>query len=357
MKLIKILLINLIVFLVGFLFLELSLRSFLTLKHYSNPYSSYWGKTWFRYNPINYISFDKELKFKPIPNTELKDVDLPRWEKNSNITINDLGFRDNRNNQKIINDKRILTIGDSFTFGSQVTDRNTWQSCLERAINQKIDNAGVPGYSAGQAVKRGLIESKKRNYSHIIWSIYFRDFRRDITEKILFKKDDKIYFSNFINDSIKDQSSFSQKIFFITKEYFFTIYYIDEKILNLKFKKSKNIDKKINKTENETLIEFVKYLVDFFNEIPIEKKIILFQYGHIKKNDNSNNNPEVYEIKILKDMILKLSQDKNIQIIDTIKAIDKYDEKNKKLLWFDHHTNKGNKMVCDLLSKNLKLID
>ena len=187
--------------------------------------------------------------------------------------------------------------------------------------------------------------------------IYFRDFRRDFTEKIFFKKDDKFFFSNFINDSIKDQSNFFQKLFFITKEFFFTIYYIDEKILNLKLEKSKIIDKKINKTENEILIEFVKYLVDFFNEIPIEKKIILFQYGHIKENDNSNNNPEVYEIKILKDIILKLSRDKNIQIIDTIKEINKYEKKDKKLLWFDHHTDKGNKMVCNLISKDMKLLD
>ena len=74
MKSAKILLINLIVFLIGFLFLELSLRSFLTFKHYQNPYSNYWGKTWFRYNPVNYISFDEELKFKPIPNIKLKNV-------------------------------------------------------------------------------------------------------------------------------------------------------------------------------------------------------------------------------------------------------------------------------------------
>ena len=99
MKSAKILLINLIVFLIGFLFLELSLRSFLTFKHYQNPYSNYWGKTWFRYNPVNYISFDEELKFKPIPNIRLKNVDLPDGKK-LNISINNLSFRDNRNTFK-----------------------------------------------------------------------------------------------------------------------------------------------------------------------------------------------------------------------------------------------------------------
>ena len=160
-KFLKILLINLIISLILFLFLELSLRSFLTLKHFKNPYSSYWGKTWFRHDPIKYISFDKELKFKTIPNIKLKNVDLPRWEEKSNITINKLGFRDNGNDFQETDGQRILLVGDSITFGSQVTDKNTWSSCLENKVKIKTDNAGVPGFSAGQAVKRGFLESKK----------------------------------------------------------------------------------------------------------------------------------------------------------------------------------------------------
>ena len=72
---------------------------------------------------------------------QLKNVDLPRWEKNSNITINDLGFRDNKNNFKENDNQRILLVGDSITFGSQVTDINTWSSCLEREtkIQAKIN--------------------------------------------------------------------------------------------------------------------------------------------------------------------------------------------------------------------------
>ena len=54
--------------------------------------------------------------------------------------------------------KRILAVGDSFTFGAEVSDQSTWPSCLERKLKIITDNAGYPGYSAGQAVRKGIIE-------------------------------------------------------------------------------------------------------------------------------------------------------------------------------------------------------
>ena len=354
MKSAKILLINLIVFLIGFLFLELSLRSFLTFKHYQNPYSNYWGKTWFRYNPVNYISFDEELKFKPTPNTKLKNVDLPRWEKNSNISINNLSFRDNRNDLQKTNDKRILLVGDSITFGSQVTDKNTWASCLERKVEIKTDNAGVPGYSAGQAVKRGFLESKKRNYSHIIWSIYFRDFRRDISGKILLKENNKIFYNKKFEKGTNKKINVFKKTYFILKEYFFVIYYFDIKFLKVKFDQNRvEIDKNINQNENILVKEFAKYLIEYFKDIQIKNKIILLQYLHIQPGDTKENNPEIYDIEILKDTVVKLANKLDIKVYDTNDVLKKYTNEEKKLLYFDHHTKLGNQMICDFVSKKL----
>ena len=355
MRVLKILLINLIVFLIGLLFLELSLRTYLTTKHYKNPYSNYWGKTWFRYNPINYIIFDKELKFKTKPNIKLKNVDLPRWEKKSNITINRLGFRDNGNNFEQKDDQRILLVGDSITFGSQVTDTNTWSSCLENKIKIKTDNAGVPGYSAGQAVRRGIIESQKRKYSHIIWSVYFRDFRRDVNEKILIKEDNLIKYNiPFYNDKTSEDLNFFKKSYFILKEYLFIAYYFDEKILRVNFNKTrKEIDKKINTSEDKKLKEIAKFLIEIFSDVQIKNKIILLQYLHIQPNDTSKNNPEVYDIEILKDIIIDISEKYNITVYDTNDVIKTYKDEEKKLLYFDHHTKMGNQMICDFISDKL----
>ena len=354
MKILKVLLINLIVFLIGFFFLEFSLRTYLTIKHYDNPYSNYWGKTWFRYKPINYITFDEELKFKPKSNLQLKNVDLPRWEKNSNITINDLGFRDNKNNFKENDNQRILLVGDSITFGSQVTDINTWSSCLERETKIKTDNGGVPGYSSGQAVKRGLIEGQKREYSHIIWSIYFRDFRRDITERILIKQDNQIKYNvPFQNKKEKNFNKF-KKSYFILKEYLFIFYYLDEKILKITFNKTrKEIDQKIDVSEDKELREFSEYLIELFSKVPIKNKIILLQYLRIKPDDTKDNNPEIYDIEILKDIVIKLSKKFNIKVYDTNEVIKKYSEEEKELLYFDHHTKMGNQMICKFISRYL----
>jgi hypothetical protein len=355
MRILKILFINIAIFLIGFSFLELFLRSYLTMKHYKNPYSNYWNKTWFRQSPANYITFDKELKFKTKSNLSLKNVDLPRWEKNSDITINSLGFRDNRNNIKQKKNERILLVGDSITFGSQVTDENTWSSCLEKKINIKTDNAGVPGYSAGQAVKRGEIESQLREYSHIIWSIYFRDFRRDINQKIIIKKNNLIkYNSPFQKNKTIENFNFLTKSYFFLKEYLFIIYYLDEKIFKIDFNKTtQEIDKKINISEDNMLKEITKFLIEMFSKVPVKNKIILLQYLYIQPNDTKENNPELYDIELLRELVLEFAKKYKIEVYDTNDVIKIFNEQEKKLLYFDHHTKIGNQMICDFISSKL----
>jgi hypothetical protein len=50
--------------------------------------------------------------------------------------------------------KPILAVGDSFTWGDQVSDDETWPSYLERTLGKRIVNAGVAGYGVDQAVLR-----------------------------------------------------------------------------------------------------------------------------------------------------------------------------------------------------------
>ena len=48
----------------------------------------------------------------------------------------------------------ILAIGDSFTFGDEVADEETWVAALERRLNKRVLNAGVSAYGVDQAVLR-----------------------------------------------------------------------------------------------------------------------------------------------------------------------------------------------------------
>ncbi len=48
----------------------------------------------------------------------------------------------------------VLAVGDSFTFGDQCSDQDTWPASLERRLQRPVWNGGVFGYSFGQTVLR-----------------------------------------------------------------------------------------------------------------------------------------------------------------------------------------------------------
>ena len=109
-------------------------------------------------------------------------IDIPGW-KNSKITIDSRGFRSNDNPATIGTSHRTLTLGDSFTFGSQVSNAETWAACLERKTAAHVDNAGVFGYGSAQAIKRGsaiIEQSRAQPYARVILSVLVAgDFARD----------------------------------------------------------------------------------------------------------------------------------------------------------------------------------
>lgn len=51
--------------------------------------------------------------------------------------------------------RAVVAVGDSFTFGDQVNDAETWPAHLERILQRPVRNGGVFGYSLAQAVLRG----------------------------------------------------------------------------------------------------------------------------------------------------------------------------------------------------------
>src|SRR5262245_52902562 len=73
-----------------------------------------------------------------------------------------------------------LAVGDSFTFGDEVRDSETWPACLEQRWHSPVVNAGVFGYGAAQAVLRAQQMEKQTPYHRVIWSILIgHDFERD----------------------------------------------------------------------------------------------------------------------------------------------------------------------------------
>jgi len=95
--------------------------------------------------------YDKALGYTPVKNL-IKVINAPGWD-NVKVTTDEHGSRNSLNNQRSL--PNVLTVGGSYTWGDQVNDKHTWQSCL----NDKIDthnfiNAGVFGYGTAQSVLR-----------------------------------------------------------------------------------------------------------------------------------------------------------------------------------------------------------
>ncbi|MEB3263007.1 MAG: SGNH/GDSL hydrolase family protein [Synechococcus sp.] len=76
---------------------------------------------------------------------------------------------------------KVLTVGDSFTFGSEVPDGDTWQSCLNSSQTERLYiNAGVGGYGTAQAFRRAelLIPAIQPKYL-IVSTLVGKNFQRD----------------------------------------------------------------------------------------------------------------------------------------------------------------------------------
>ncbi len=280
----------LIILFTSFSILEISLRTYLTIKHFKNPNVNYWGKTWYSFenNLVVIHKFDENLRSN-LKEAKFKNLNLPRWAENSNITINKLGFRENDNEDLIFkNNQKILTTGDSFTYGSQVSNDETWPSYLENLIKIKVNNGGHPGYSAGQSLRRAQILSKKEKYDYFIWSVIYNDFYRDRPIKFIIKNDNKLQFNKFKLNPLYTSPKNVKNFYSSLRELFFTFYLFDREIFGkLDLFKKKKVEKYINLIEGSndySVEEYIEFLLEEFLEIEIENKYILIQHTDFSEN-------------------------------------------------------------------------
>jgi hypothetical protein len=70
------------------------------------------------------------------------------------VTIDADGLRSNGHGPRPAG-RAIIATGDSFTFGAQVGDDESWPAQLEALIRRPVYNGGVFAYSLGQAILRG----------------------------------------------------------------------------------------------------------------------------------------------------------------------------------------------------------
>ena len=109
-------------------------------------------------------------------------INAPGW---SNITVSTdaLGLRKSSKSSTLGSQKQytILSVGDSFTFGDQVSDSETWQWCINsRQDTINVLNAGVSGYGTAQSILRAKQLKKQLHFDALIVStLVGYDFERD----------------------------------------------------------------------------------------------------------------------------------------------------------------------------------
>jgi hypothetical protein len=89
------------------------------------------------------------------------------------------GVRSNGRSIATVSQHRpILAVGDSFTFGDEVEDSETWVAHLEEVLNTRVLNAGVGAYGIDQAFLRAELLLDKYDPDVVILSFISDDINR-----------------------------------------------------------------------------------------------------------------------------------------------------------------------------------
>lgn len=173
--------INVLVFCALFALLELGMRT--------AYFARSCNKSGCNYNAFRIINFldlradmgftehDPILGYVPKPGSYFFDQ---QGLDNATVTINEDRSRCNGNGNIIDSRVKVLAVGDSFTFGAQVLDHETWPSALERRSRVEVVNAGMSGYGFGQSTLRAKKFLQKEEFDLVIVSALIpSDLERD----------------------------------------------------------------------------------------------------------------------------------------------------------------------------------
>jgi len=157
------------------LFLAAVVCSLFILELGLRAYHREWVGTNFRFPQENkfagYHTYDAELGW--VPKQQRITV------RGKTVTILDEGIRSNGHGEVWDGtDDPVLAVGDSYTFGDQVGDSETWPAQLEQLSGKRVVNGGVDGYGIDQIFLRTQRLLSKHRFSMVIFSFTPDDIRR-----------------------------------------------------------------------------------------------------------------------------------------------------------------------------------
>lgn len=303
---------------------------------------------------IGLSTYHETIGYVPTPGFTSR-ISTFGWD-NKLVTIDAEGFRSSGVDNIEISDERLtLTIGDSFTFGDQVNDTETWPSCVEKRTNRKTLNAGVFGYGAAQAIRRASLILREKEVDTVILSVLINDdfhrdrlvFRSGFPVPAVIQGENGLLYAEvppIESHGTRWQPDEYKRSLLIVKNssiLFSRIFQgLGLDITGMRrtevHEKAANIDK------------IVAFSIKEFSNLNVQNKFIVLQYV---STDFPNLNTEVERIK---QMLLSEAKLVGIPIIDTYERLLEEIPVSEKKIWDGHHTAHGNDIVCDEIFQVIK---
>jgi lysophospholipase L1-like esterase len=142
-------------------------------------------------NTTQTVKFDPQLGWVHLENIGKVEKQLVRpipqyLNRYFKITFNSQGFRETPNFTDIQlagNKSVILALGDSFTFGGEVNDEETWPTLLQSIIKKRVLNGGVSRYGLDQMLIKAKSDTKKIRPRVVIFSLTPSNILRTVQTK------------------------------------------------------------------------------------------------------------------------------------------------------------------------------
>ena len=285
--------------------------------------------------PFHCWAYDENRGYKLAPNVNGYNI------YNSTVSSNSKGVRGKKEYtyERKKEFKRIVAIGDSFTFGEEVNDNQTWPAVLETLLkNTEVINLGCSAYAHDQIFFSLRDEGVKYAPDIILLGYFKSDVPRNMENFLCYakpqviEKDGKYFFSNIPVPTPKE----------LIKEVMYQsqLYLISKFLFNKTFKdhgSAQAITVYILNQIKETASKINARLIFVF--LPTHHEMRRASFGFIRNYCEENNIEYIETTDIFEKEIAKLG-----------------DEQFKRRYFqfaSEHYSPKGNAMVAGIIEEHL----